>query len=328
MLGGKLLVKGASELAATLNVSRLTIGLTVVAFGTSAPEIATCISAALKGESALLMGNIIGSNIFNTLFILGLVATISPIKIEKKLIRFDIPIMIGISLLLWGFAFNGVIDRWAGIILFASVIIYTLFAIKMTRSNQKERANLPLYLQITFIIVGLALLSLGGYWLVTGATNLAIKLQISSLLIGLTIVAIGTSLPELATSLMAIAQREPEIAVGNVIGSNLFNLLAAVGLAAIVSPGGITVPTSVIYFDIPVMVAAVLATAPIMITGHIIARWEGIVLLTYYIFYLSYLVSDIYYPSNLALFSNAFFLFILPITILVFIISLFRHYKK
>lgn len=328
IIGAKLLVFGASQLASTLKISSLTIGLTIVAFGTSAPEIATCVAAALKGEGGLVMGNIIGSNIFNTLFVLGLIATIRPIYVAKKLIRIDVPIMIAVFLLFWAFAQNGVLNFWEGIILILAIIAYTWFAISATHSSEKSKARIPLYLQIIYILVGLILLTLGADWTVLGAQKIAALLNISSLLVGLTFVAIGTSLPELAASLMAIANDESEMAVGNVIGSNIFNLLAVAGISAIVAPKGVAIANSVLYFDLPVMLGAGIALFPIAITGHLIARYEGIILLLYYFLYLGYLIARLFIPAYLPLFSTAFFFFILPLTLLVIIITIYRHYKS
>ncbi|MCH9609176.1 MAG: hypothetical protein S4CHLAM45_03980 [Chlamydiales bacterium] len=324
VIGGKLLVIGASQLAATFKVSPLTIGLTVVAFGTSAPEIATCGVAAWRGEGALVMGNIVGSNIFNTLFILGLVAIIKPVHIEKKLIRVDVPIMIAVSLFFWAFAQNGSLSRGEGIFLFAGIMLYTWFAVKTTQTKEKARATLPLYLQIIWIIGGLLFLAFGANWTVIGATSLAESLHLSSLFIGLTFVAIGTSLPELSASITAISRGEPEMAIGNVIGSNLFNLLAVAGFSALLASDGIAIDSKVLSFDLPVMLAAAIATFPLAITGHIIARWEGFVLLGFYALYMVCLL----FPSFLPLFTMAFYFFILPLTILVIIITLYRHFKR
>ncbi len=329
IIGARLLVFGASQLAATLKLSTLTIGLTVVAFGTSAPEIATCSWAAWNGEGGLVIGNIVGSNIFNTLFILGLLSTISPIVIQKQLIRLDVPIMIGVTILFWILVQNGILGRWEGIALFVGIILYTIFAIRLCPGPKEKAAiTLPIHMQLVWIIVGLVLLALGAQWLILGATRIAQWLNIPQLFVGLTFVAVGTSLPEIAVTLIAIGKKEPEMAVGGLIGSNIFNLLAVGGIAGIIAPQGLAVPANALSFDIPVMLATAIATFPIILTGHLISRWEGLVLLFYYGLYLFYLIFQVLHPAYLPLFSTAFTLFILPLTALVLIIALVRHFKK
>lgn len=297
-IGADVLVRGASRLASAVGISPLVVGLTVVAFGTSAPELAVSVQAAMSGASGadLALGNIVGSNIFNILFILGLAATIAPLLVAQQLVRIEIPILIGVSLLLLVFGMDGVISRINGFILFGGVIAYTVFVIRQSRRESSaiqakyvaEYAALPeqsgsLMVNLLLIAVGLVMLVIGSNWLVEGAIAVARAFGISELVIGLTIVAAGTSLPEVATSVMASIKGERDIAVGNVIGSCLFNLLAVLGLAAIVAPEGINVATSALRFDIPIMIAATIACLPIFLTGYSIARWEGLVFFGYYV---------------------------------------------
>lgn len=327
--GAKLLVFGASQLAISLKISSLVIGLTVVSFGTSAPEIAFCTSAALQGEGSLLMGNIVGSNIFNILLVLGFCATLYPLAVKKQLIRWDVPIMIGFSLLVWFLAAFGSINRWDGMLLLFGIICYLLFLFKFQKkqppSDEQKPKLQPIWLQIIWIILGLILLGFGSRWLVESSTQIARFLGVGELFIGLTIVAVGTSLPELAVSFTAILKGDRDLAVGNVIGSNLFNLLAVLGIAAFVSPTPIQIDSSLLLFDLPVMVAVSIATLPIFITGHIISRWEGVLFLFYYMLFITYLLLNTFMDMYLPLFTSAFFLFILPLTLITLVIGIFRH---
>jgi cation:H+ antiporter len=289
--GAELLVRGASGLATRVGISPLVIGLTVVAFGTSSPELAVSVSSAWSGEADIALGNVIGSNIFNVLFILGVAALIAPLVVAQQLIRLDVPIMIGATVLVLLMALDGAISRFDGVLLFAGIVAYTGFLIWQSR-RETSTVVLDEYdeayaqsphpapawpVQAGFVIAGLALLVLGSRWLVNGAVSLADTIGVSDIVIGLTIVAAGTSLPEVATSIIASIRGERDIAVGNVVGSSIFNLLAVLGLSSAVSPEGIGVASAMVNFDIPVAVAVAVACLPIFFTGHLIARWEGAV---------------------------------------------------
>jgi cation:H+ antiporter len=337
--GAELLVRGASRLALRFGISPLVIGLTVVAFGTSAPELAVSVQSGLAGQSGIAVGNIVGSNIFNVLMVLGLSALITPLVVSQQLVRLDVPLMIGASMLLWIMALDGRIGLFDGLLLTSGIMAYTVFAIQQSRKEsapvQAEYAQelgegentwvgrLPV--QITLIIGGLALLVLGAHWLVDSAVAIARTLGVSEVIIGLTIVAAGTSLPELATSVVAAMRGEREIAVGNVIGSCLFNLLSIAGIAALVTPGGLEVATSLLRFDIPVMVVVALACLPIFAAGHLIARWEGALFLGYYLAYVLYLILAATQHAALPLFSTAMLGFALPLTVITLIVLLVRH---
>ncbi|MDA0824547.1 MAG: calcium/sodium antiporter, partial [Proteobacteria bacterium] len=248
--GAEVLVRGASKLAAQFGIPPLIIGLTVVAFGTSTPETAVSVQAAMNGSGDLAIGNVVGSNIANVLLILGLTALIAPLIVSRQLIRLDVPIMIGASLLTLALAWDGQLDRSDGAILFACILAYTAFLITSGRREQAvkddefikefglQAAPKPYAwgINLSLIIAGLFLLVSGSNLLVEGAVSLARALGLSELVIGLTVVAIGTSLPELATSVTAAFRGERDIAVGNIVGSNIFNLLCVLGLSALVSP--------------------------------------------------------------------------------------------
>lgn len=334
--GAKLLVSGASNIAKALHISPLLIGLTVVAFGTGAPEIAVCTLGAWRGEGALVLGNLVGSNIFNVLLVLGICATLSPLVIKRRLIWWDVPLMIFISLVFWAMASFGTITRLFGAILFAGVIAYLIIAYKLEKKEPKPHEPQPkepqethkLYAQFIWIILALVLLGFGSDLLIKSATKIAHFFQISELLIGLTLVAVGTSLPEIATSIVALVKKEHDLAVGNIIGSNIFNLLAAMGIAALIAPNGVQVPHQAIVFDLPIMVAVALACLPIFLTGHKIARWEGILFLFYYALYLTFLILQTYSSDLLPLFTTAFIFFILPLTLLTLGVGVVRHFQK
>jgi cation:H+ antiporter len=341
-VGGEFLVRGASRLAALWGVSPLVIGLTVVAFGTSSPEMAVSVESAYSGQGDIALGNVVGSNIFNVLFILGVCAVISPLRVAQQLLWLDVPLMIGASVFLLLVALDGSISRFDGILLFTGIILYTTFAIKQGRKESVEVASeyagefgaregrwidaWPM--QVLLVIVGLAMLVLGARWLVNGAVQIAKLMGVSELVIGLTVVAAGTSLPEVAASVVASLRGERDIAVGNVVGSNLFNILAVLGVASLAAPDGIHVAPASITFDIPVMIAVALACAPIFFTGHLIARWEGAVFVLYYGAYASYLILNAKAHDSLPSFSTVMLEFVIPLTVLTLAVIYARHAAK
>ncbi len=330
IIGAEGLVRGASRMALGLGISPLVVGLTVVAFGTSAPELAVSIQSALSGSGGadVALGNVVGSNIANVLLILGISAAITPLVVQQQLIRLDVPLMIGVSVVVFVMALDGTISRIDGLILFAGIVVYTMFAIRQSRMESADvqeeyRAEFDTgraqtigdwLKNVAFLTGGLALLVVGSRWMVDGAISFARVLGISELVIGLTIVAVGTSLPEIATSIVAALRGERDIAVGNVVGSNIFNLLAVLGLSSIVAPTGISVAPAALNFDMPVMIAVAIACLPIFFTGRLIARWEGWLFLGYYIAYTLYLILAASQHDILPAFSAVMGLFVLPLT--------------
>jgi len=298
VVGAEALVRGASRIAATLGISPLVIGLTVVAFGTSAPELAVSTSSALGGNTDVAIGNVVGSNIFNVLFILGLSAMIAPLAVARQILRFDVPLMIGVSLLLLVLALDGRVGLIDGVALTAGIVAYTGWAIVSSRRANKalveefgaqESSSRGIVIDVLLVLGGLALLVLGSEWLVNGATEFAEALGVSELIIGLTLVAAGTSMPELATSVIASIRGERDIAVGNVIGSNIFNILAVLGISGLVSGGDVVVADGALRIDIPVMIAVAVICLPTFFTGRSIARWEGFAFMALYVAYVVYL---------------------------------------
>jgi len=302
VLGAHWLVQGASRLAVGVGISPLVIGLTVVAFGTSAPELAVSVVSAATDAPEIAIGNVVGSNIFNILLILGCSAVVTPLIIASRLVRIDIPLMVLASLVTWWFCADAAITRLEGGGLFATLIIYTVWLIRkgdpaeeQVPSLEDEQQTVPAWnrskaFQIGLIIVGLASLVAGSQMMVSGAVAIAEYFGISAAVIGLTIVAGGTSLPELATSVMAARAGERDIAVGNVIGSNLFNLLGVLGLSAVVSQGGLPVAASFLQFDLPVMVLVAIVLLPMAIRGRRIGRLSGGLLLVGYVVYVIWMV--------------------------------------
>jgi cation:H+ antiporter len=334
VIGAELLVKGASSLAGVLGIPPLIIGLTIVAYGTSAPEMAVSTMSSLAGQADIAVGNVVGSNIFNTLLILGISALLTPLVVTRQLIRSDAPISVGVSVLLLIFGLDGKISRVDGIILFIGGIIYTLSLIYQARkhknnSEQDEfteeygfsgnKSSLLFVKNILFIIGGLILLVLGSRWLVDQSIVIARAFGVSELLIGLTIVSMGTSLPELATSVTASIRGERDIAVGNVLGSNIFNILAVLGLSGIVAPEGIAVSRNLLEFDIPVAIAVAFACLPIFYSGNRIDRWEGLLFLFYYVAYVGYLILDAVRHENLPDYGMVMLIFVIPLTAIVLI---------
>lgn len=321
--GAELLVRGASRLAGAAGISPLVVGLTVVAFGTSSPELAVTVGSAVTGQTDLALGNVVGSNVFNVLFILGLAALIVPLVVDEQLVRLDVPLMVAASVLVLLLGLDGAIGRPDGLALVAGLLVYTGYLISRSR-RRTVRDEDPAggggsgrpspALDVGFVVAGLGLLVLGARWMVGAAVDAATALGVSSLVIGLTVVAAGTSLPEVATSVLAALRGQRDIAVGNVVGSGIFNLLAVLGLGGVVAPRGLPVPPGALSFDIPVMIAVAVATLPIFFTGYVIARWEGAVLLGYYVSWTAYLVLDATRHDRLTAFGAAMVWFVIPLT--------------
>jgi cation:H+ antiporter len=301
--GGEALVRGAGTLASKAGISPLVIGLVVVSAATSAPELAVTVGAVLNGEPDLAVGNVVGSNIVNILLILGLSAVLSPLVIKRQLVRFDMPVMVGISIAFLAVSLDGSISVLDGMLLFGALVIHTIMSIRLGRKEilapDTKPDTMPLnskpvsiWLAILLLIAGIGLLVLGAQFLVTGAVSIATALGVSSLVIGLTVVAIGTSLPELATSLIAIRRGETDMAVGNVVGSNIFNIGVVIGVPAMLFAEGIPVAPAAIAIDLPLMLAAAVALLPIAFTGFVVARWEGALFVVLYVAYTLYLVLD------------------------------------
>lgn len=338
--GAELLVRGASRLAVAAGITPLVVGLTVVAFGTSAPEMAVTVSSAYAGQAEVALGNVVGSNIFNVLFILGVSALIAPLVVDQQLVRFDVPLLIGVSVVVLLISLDGRIGRFGGAVLFAGIVAYTVWLIRQSRREapavvDEYDASLAVpaerirpVVNLVLVLGGLGLLVVGARSLVGAAVSIATALGVSELVIGLTIVAVGTSLPEVATSVLATIRGERDIAVGNVIGSCLFNLLAVLGLGGLVAPDGIPVSEGALSFDIPVMIAVAIAALPIFFTGHAITRWEAAVFLGYYLAYTGYLILVAADHGLAPRLGAAIIWFVAPLTVLTIVTTLIRHKRR
>ncbi|TLP76818.1 calcium/sodium antiporter [Nesterenkonia sphaerica] len=357
VLGGEALVRGAASLGKTVGLSSLIIGLTVVAFATSAPELAVSMGAVLSGSPGLAVGNVVGSNIANILFVMGLTAVFGALLVKVQLIKADIPIMIGFSLLALLLAFDGGFSLVDGVILLGLLVVYLVGTVWYARRRARQgddpqlgvegildqgagrltatlRATTLRATTVDLILIGLGvvMLVIGAQFLVRSATAIASALGVSDLIIGLTVVAVGTSLPELATSVIAAVRGERDMAVGNLVGSNIFNIGAVLGLTSIVSPTGVGVDSAAVNFDLPVMVAVALVLLPLAFTGQAIARWEGFVLTGMYMAYVAYLILDAAGHDALGPFSAAMLWFVVPVTALwVFTLAAYElslHLRK
>ena len=290
--GGEVLVKYSSRLALTLRMSPFVIGLTIVAFGTSSPELLASLVATLQGAPDLAAGNVIGSNIANLGFILGLSALIYPLRATSRFIRREVPFMIFAVIILVPLSLDLTISRVEGVILFGLLVLYLFYLFKSEASEDDEFVqeygqNKSAKGSVLGVIGGVALLVLGAQILVTSAIAIARDFGVSERVIGLSLVAFGTSLPELASSLVAAMKREGNILLGNLIGSNIFNVLGILGLTAIITP--IEVSPSIVRFDLWVAIGISVVVLPFLTTQLRIERWEGVVLLVAYLGYIAFL---------------------------------------
>lgn len=337
-IGAELLVKGAARGAATLGMTPLVVGLTVVAFGTSAPEFALSLFAAMEGQTDLALGNVVGSNAFNLLFIIGLSALITPLGVARNLVRYDVPVLIASSIAIMVMSLDRNIGWVDGAILGFSIVAYVIWTVRRVNpatvestdanDNGIKISTAGLWRDGLLLVVGLALLTVGAKGLVIGGVQIAKKLGLSELVIGLTILAAGTSVPEIATSLVAALRGQRDIAVGNAVGSSIFNILFVLSAAALASPRGIPVASSALYFDMPVMIATSLACFPLFYTGYRINRWEGALLLAYYFAYIGYLVLAATHHQATLGYGQVMIYFALPLTFIVLAVLLFRAWRR
>jgi len=338
VLGAGWLVRGAAKLALSFGISPLVVGLTVVAFGTGAPELAVSAGAVLDGKVDIAIGNVVGSNILNVLLILGASAVITPLVVHLQLIRQEVPIMIAASVALLLMMLDGVVATWESVLLVGAMVIYTVFLVWQSR-RQSASADAEFEgevdlnstwdrhwsVQLGLILLGLVALVTGSHFLVEAAVTTAKQWGVSDVVIALTIVALGTSLPEIATSVTAALKGQRDMAVGNVVGSNTFNILGCLGISGMLSTSGLVVAESVIHFDAWVMLAVALACLPIFISGREIARWEGVVFLLYYAAYTAYLILASQAHDALQQFSAVMLYFVVPLTVITMAVSLFKH---
>lgn len=293
--GGDFLVKGAVGIAAKARLSKLVIGMTVVSFGTSAPELIVSLHSASQGLPEIAIGNVIGSNIANIALVLGVTVLIFPMPVSRNSVRFDWPMMMLASILFYLFALNLTIDRWEGAVLFILLIGFIIFLIRNSRKGSSFEVDeienidqmtekINIWKQVLFLAIGLLGLFFGSNWLIKGATSIAESYGLSKHVIGITIIAFGTSVPELATSVVAAFKKETDISVGNLIGSNIFNIMIVLGLTGIVQPIGIE--ENVITWDLLWMLGIAVILLPMMVIRRKVGRISGVILLLIYISYI------------------------------------------
>jgi cation:H+ antiporter len=341
VLGAESLVRGASRIALSWGISPLVVGLTIVALGTGSPEMAVSVGAVLNGTTDIAIGNVVGSNIFNVLFILGISAVITPLVVHSQIIRQEVPIMIGASLILAVMIIGGTLSRLEAALLVVLLAAYLVFLVRQSRAETKEirdeyEEGVPRKgewdshwaAQLAMILAGLGLLILGSNWLVDAAVAFARALGVSDLVIGLTIIAAGTSMPEVATSVMAAIRGERDIAVGNVIGSNTFNVLGCLGISGVVSTSGLGIAPAVLNFDVWVMIAVAVASLPVFLLGRSIGRRRGLLFLGYYVVYVVYLIMGAQQHDALEEFSSVMLSFVLPITIVTLVAMVIREQQS
>jgi cation:H+ antiporter len=360
--GGELLVRGASGLAVRWGLKPLVVGLTVVAVGTSAPEFAVTVDAVLRDQTALAVGNVVGSNITNVLLVLGLAAVVLPLAVNAQIVRIELPVMIVLSVLLLILALDGRISALDGLLLLSLWLAHTAMTVVLGRRDtaassdhldQAETATATATptadqgqpetpkngcasgesgsgvtrrpsstVSGLLIVAGIALLVAGASVLVTGAVNTATSLGVDGLVIGLTVVALGTSLPELVTSMVAAFRGERDIAIGNVVGSCIANIGLVLAVPAMFANGGIPVPAAAIALDIPLMVVTAVAVLPIVFTGYTVQRWEGALFVALYVAFTTYLVLNATGHQALAGFTRAMVFFVLPLMLVTLITTL------
>lgn len=337
--GAEIMVRGASAVAVRFGLSPVVVGLTVVAFGTSAPELAVSVGASRSGQAGLAIGNVVGSNIANVLLVLGASAAVGGgLLVAQKIVRVDVPLMVAASVAVLIMSLDGNISTIEGAVLSLAIVGYVWWTVRGARADDNEivaeydeayghPVTRSVWLELAQIVGGIALLVLGSNWLVDSSSEIARSFGVSDLVIGLTVVAIGTSAPELATSIVAALKGERDIAVGNVVGSNLFNLMSVLGLTAFVAPGGLPVSDDALRLDMPFMVAVAIACLPVFFNGYELKRWEGVLFFGYYVAYLAFLVLDAIDSGLRDPFAVAMYAFVAPLTLITLAVIAVRSWQ-
>lgn len=308
VLGAELVVRGATRLAVALGVKPLVLGITVVAVGTSAPELAVGITASIQGSGSLAVGNIAGTNVFNILFILGLSSMVKPLPLHAQILKLELPMTLVAALLMIVLAWDGNLSQMDGLLLCMAGIIYTWILIRISHEKTEtihksvdEAFDTSVILRVKklvktkvgyslFLLIGIAASVLGAYWLVDGSVHIAMSLGVSEGIIGLTIIAVGTSAPELVTTIISTIRGDRDVAIGNLLGSSIYNIVAILGLTCLVSEDGLPVERDLLLVDIPLMVCVALACVPVFISGRQISRAEGATGVFAYVTYMGWLI--------------------------------------
>ncbi len=333
ILGAEILVRAAVRLAASLKVRPLIIGLSIVAFGSSAPQMTVSLQATLAGNTDIAVGSVIGSSIFNILVTLGLSALIIPLRVSRQLVRLDIPVMICAALLVFTLSANETLTPVDGLVLLAALVAYLGVLHYQTRHSRRPRtldtvARAPWLSSVLLMLGGLLILVLAGHLLLGAAVDVASDLGLSERIVGLTLIGVGTSLPCLATSLIAAVRGEREIAVGNVIGSSLFNLLGVLGFTALVAPSPLSVSPNALDFDLPVMLGVVALCLPVFYTGYRVTRAEGLVFLSLYLVYALHVVSFTFGMPLATRLEKLMLYYVLPALVAFLVLSTLRAWRR
>jgi cation:H+ antiporter len=301
--GAEVMVRGGAKVASRFGISPIVIGLTVVSIGTSMPELAVGVVAAVEGNGALAVGNIAGTNVVNLLLVLGLSALLMPLALQMRTLRFELPVMAGAAILLLILAVDGVLSRFDGFVLTVGAFVYTVAVVRtarresqdttteFTQAYPKSAAPERTALHVGMTLAGIALIVIGAERLVDAAVGMAREFKVSDALIGLTVVAIGTSAPELVTTIVSTLRAERDIAIGNLLGSSIYNILLILGITCLVPAHGLALPAQLVRVDIPIMVAATLICIPIFITGRRVGRFEGGAMVAAYVAFLAFLLA-------------------------------------
>lgn len=333
VVGGEFLVRGAGDLARRLGMSSLVVGLTVVSVATSAPELAVTVDSVMRGAPDLAVGNVIGSNTANVLLILGAGALLAPLVVRRRLLRFDLPAMLVLSIGLLLIGLDGSIGVVDGAVLLGAFVALTVTTVLIGRRDPEAQADVdddepgPAWRSLLLVAAGVGALVIGAQLLVRGAVSIASGLGVSELVIGLTIVALGTSLPELAATIVAVRRGEADMAVGNVVGSNIANIGLVLGLSGVFAPDGIPVAPASLALDLPLMIAAALALATVAFTGHRIVRLEGLVFLGLYLAYLAYVVLASAEHDALRGFTTVMVWFVLPLVVVAGVVTVWQEFR-
>ena len=325
-------VVGAARIAKALRMSAIVIGAVVIGFGTSLPELLVSVVAAVGGAPDIALGNVVGSNIANVLLVLGAAAAFGGgLVVAQKIVRIDVPLMIAASVVVFLMSLDNLLGRIEGAVLFSGIVVYVGWTVRTARSTTPEVSAeyeeefgdvgpASPWVDVALLLGGMAALVVGSAWLVDSSVSIAADLGVSDLVIGLTVVALGTSAPELATSLIAARRGERDIAVGNAVGSNLFNLLSVLGLTALVAPDGVAVSEDALRLDMPIMIAVAVACLPVFFSGYALKRWEGSLFLAYYLAYLAFLVLDQTGSGLRNPFAVVMAVFVIPLTVITLVV--------
>jgi cation:H+ antiporter len=306
VVGAEVMVRGGAKVASRFGISSLVVGLTVVSIGTSAPELAVGVVAALEDNGALAVGNIAGTNVVNLLLVLGLSALILPLALEMRTMRFELPVMAGAAILLWLLAVDGVLSRLDGLVLTVGAVVYTVAVVRTARRESQESQSATAEftaaypkpevsgrtaVHVGMMLAGIAIIVVGAERLVEAAVGMAREFGVSDALIGLTVVAIGTSAPELVTTIVSTVRGERDIAVGNLLGSSIYNILLILGVTCLVPAHGLALPSELVRVDIPIMVAVAVACVPIFVSGRRVSRIEGGAMVGAYVTFLVFVLT-------------------------------------